>query len=74
MVLRDFLWSLQNLLGSWLNVLDVLLVAGIFFLILQLVRGTRAATLLRGIAVALLLLWSLSFLLNLRAFSWLLSR
>lgn len=73
-VLRDFLWSVQNLLGSWLNVLDVLLVAGIFFLILQLVRGTRAATLLRGIAVALLLLWSLSFLLNLRAFSWLLSR
>lgn len=74
MVVRDFLWSIQNLLGSWLNVLDLLLVAGIFFLILQLVRGTRAATLLRGMAVALLLLWSLSFLLNLRAFSWLLSR
>lgn len=74
MVIRDFLWSIQNLLGSWLNVLDVLLVASIFFVILQLVRGTRAATLLRGMAVALLLLWSLSFLLNLRAFSWLLSR
>lgn len=74
MVVRDFLWSIQNLLGSWLNVLDLLLVASIFFLILQLVRGTRAATLLRGMAVALLLLWALSFLLNLRAFSWLLSR
>ncbi len=71
---REILWATENLLSSWQNVLDVLLVAGIFFLILQLVRGTRAATLLRGFAIALLLLWSLSFLLNLRAFSWLLSR
>lgn len=74
MVLPELLWSIQNLFSSWLNVLDVLLVAGVFFLILQVVRGTRAATLLRGFAVALLLLWALSFLLNLRAFSWLLSR
>ncbi len=74
MVFRELLWSLENLFGSWLNVLDFLLVASIFFLILQMVRGTRAATLLRGMAVALLLLWLLSFLLNLRAFSWLLSR
>jgi len=72
--LREILWAVENLLGSWQNILDVLLVATIFFLILQMVRGTRAATLLRGIAVVLLILWMLSFLLNLRAFSWLLSR
>jgi diadenylate cyclase len=72
--LQEILWAVENLLGSWQNVLDVLLVAAVFFLILQLVRGTRAATLLRGIAVVLLILWMLSFLLNLRAFSWLLSR
>lgn len=74
MGLQEILWAIENLPANWQNVLDVLLVATIFFLILQLVRGTRAATLLRGIAVALLLLWTLSFLLNLRAFSWLLSR
>jgi diadenylate cyclase len=72
--LQEILWSIQNLTSSWQNVLDVLLVTSVFLLVLLLVRGTRAATLLRGIAIALLLLWSLSFLLNLRAFSWLLSR
>jgi diadenylate cyclase len=71
---REILWAVENLLSNWQNVLDVLLVALIFFLILRLVRGTRAATLLRGMAIVALLLWSLSFLLNLRAFSWLLSR
>ncbi len=74
MGLREILWAIENLLGSWQNILDVLLVAAIFFSILQMVRGTRAATLLRGIAVVLLILWMLSFLLSLRAFSWLLSR
>jgi diadenylate cyclase len=70
----DILWALQNLPRSWLNILDVLLVALVFFLILQWVRGTRAATVLRGIGIVLILVWSLSTLLNLQAFSWLLSR
>lgn len=74
MVLQEILWAVQNLPRSWQNVLDVLLVALVFFLILQAVRGTRAATLLRGIAIVLVMVWSLSFLLNLEAFSWLLSR
>jgi diadenylate cyclase len=72
--LQEILWAIQNLPRSWQNVLDVLLVGLIIFLILQLVRGTRAATLLRGIAIFLILVWALSALLNLRAFSWLLSR
>ncbi len=74
MGLQEILWAIQNLPRSWQNILDVLLVALVFFLILQLVRGTRAATLLRGIGIMLVLVWSLSFLLNLQAFSWLLSR
>lgn len=74
MGLTEILWALQSLPGNWLNVLDLLLVALVFFLILQWVRGTRAATLLRGIGVVLILVWSLSSLLNLQAFSWLLSR
>lgn len=74
MVLQEIIWAVQNLPRNWQNILDVLLVALVFFLILQAVRGTRAATLLRGIAVVLVMVWSLSFLLNLEAFSWLLSR
>ena len=74
MGLQEIVWSIENLLSNWQNVLDILLVASVFFLVLQLVRGTRAATLLRGIAIVLILVWMLSFLLNLRAFSWLLSR
>jgi diadenylate cyclase len=72
--LQEILWAIQNLPRNWQYILDVLLVASVFFLILQLVRGTRAASLLRGIGIVLFLLWSLSFLLNLQAFSWLLSR
>ncbi len=74
MGLQEILWALQNLPRSWQNILDLLLVASVFYAILQLVRGTRAATLLRGIGIVLILVWSLSFLLNLQAFSWLLSR
>jgi diadenylate cyclase len=72
--LREILWALENLPGSWQNVLDVLLVTLVFFLILQLVRGTRAATLLRGIGIVLVFVWLLSFIFELQAFSWLLSR
>lgn len=74
MGLQEILWALENLPRNWQNILDLLLVASVFFLILQLVRGTRAATLLRGIGIVLILVWTLSFLLNLQAFSWLLSR
>ncbi len=73
MGLQEILWALQNLPRNWQNVLDIFLVGAIFFLIFQIVRGTRAVTLLRGIAVVLVLVWALSFLLNLQAFSWLLS-
>jgi diadenylate cyclase len=51
----------------------VLLVALIIFVLFQLVRGTYAATLLRGIVILLVLVWLLSVLLNLRGFTWLLS-
>src|SRR5262245_24506433 len=74
MGLQEILWTLESLPGSWQNVLDILLVASVFFLILQLVKGTRAATLLRGIAIVIVLVWGLSAVLNLQAFSWLLSR
>lgn len=74
MGLQEIFWTIQNLPRDWNNFLDILLVGLFFFALLQAVRGTRAATLLRGIGVVLILLWALSAMLNLRAFSWLLSR
>lgn len=71
---QEIFWTIQSLSANWLNVLDVLLVALVFFLVLQMVRGTRAATLLRGMIVVLILVWTLSAVLNLQAFSWLLRR
>jgi diadenylate cyclase len=71
--MTDIIWILQNFPQDWHNVLDVLLVTLVFFLVFRMVRGTRAATLLRGIAILLVLVWALSTLLRLHAFSWLLS-
>jgi diadenylate cyclase len=72
--LQEILWTIESIPGSWQSFLDILLVSLVFFVIFQMVRGTRAATLLRGIAIVLILVWTLSTLLNLQAFSWLLSR
>jgi len=72
--IQELLWTIQNLPQNWQNILDVLLVAAMFFGALQLVRGERAATLLRGIAIVVVSVWVLSIVLNLTAFSWLLSR
>lgn len=74
MGLQEVLWTIQSFSRNWQNILDVLLVAVVFFMILHGVRGTRAATVLRGIAVLLILVWGLSAIFNLQAFSWLLSR
>jgi len=72
--LQEILWTIQNIPGDWRNLVDILLVAVIFFAALQLARGTRAATLLRGIALVLVAVWGLSTVLRLQAFSFLLSR
>lgn len=68
----DFLWTLQRI--GWVDVVDILLVAAIFFVILYLVRGTRAMTLLRGIILLIILLAILSTAFRLRAFGWLVDR
>ena len=72
--LREIGWAIENLLSRPENLLDLAIVSLVFFTILQLVRGTRAATLLRGIGIVLVLVWSLSFVLSLQAVGWLLSR
>ena len=71
--MTEIFWTLENLFQNPLrNLLDVGLVALLFFGILRLARGTRAVTLLRGVVVFLLLVTALSSVLRLRAFSWLL--
>lgn len=67
--LNDLLFIFQRL--NWLSVIDILLVALIFFILLYLVRDTQAMTLLRGALFIIVLLALLTTLVDLPAFSWL---
>jgi diadenylate cyclase len=55
-----------------LAILDLILVTGIIFFVINLVRGTQAVILLRGMIVLVIFIAVLSTLLPLPAFSWLL--
>ena len=57
---------------DWLSAVDILLVTLVIFSLLQLVRGTQAVVLLRGIIFLILAIALLTTFLKLRAFSWLL--
>lgn len=70
-LLTEISFFLQRL--DLLTVLDLLLVTGIFFLIINLVKGTQAVVLLRGMIFLIILMSLLTSLLPLPAFSWLLS-
>ncbi len=56
---------------TWLDVLDLLLVTAVFFIILQLLKGTQAVVLLRGVFLLIILIGLLTSLEVLPAFSWL---
>lgn len=58
---------------NWLSVLDILLVAAIFFVLLYSLRDTQAMSLLRGVIFLFVLLALLTSLVALPAFSWLIS-
>jgi diadenylate cyclase len=68
----NLLWYLERL--EWIDVLDILLVAFLFFWILYLVRGTRAVPLLRGAIFLIIVVVLLSGVIRLRAFAWLAER
>jgi diadenylate cyclase len=59
---------------TWTSVLDVLLVTLVFFMVLVLVRGTRAVQLLRGVILLVLLALSLTSAVSLPAFGWLIGK
>jgi diadenylate cyclase len=69
-LLGDFASYIQRL--SWLSILDILLVTAVLFVLLRLVRGTRAVVLLRGMVVLIVVLALITSLLPLPGFTWLL--
>ncbi len=70
--LLDYLFFLFERL-DWLSILDISLVASIFFVILLVLRDTQAIVLLRGGLLLIALLGVLTSLEVLPAFSWLVS-
>lgn len=59
--------------ANWLSVIDILLVATVVFLILYLLRDTKALVLLRGVLFLIVVISLLSSLRVLPASSWLVS-
>lgn len=57
--------------ANWLSILDILLVAAVVFLVLYLLRETKALVLLRGVLFLIVIISLLSSLRVLPAFSWL---
>ena len=69
--MADVLWLLSHI--QWIDVLDISLVATIFYLLLSVVQGTQAVQLLRGAVVVILIAFLVSQLLPLEGFRWLIS-
>ena len=69
--ISNLLFVFQRL--NWLSILDILLVAGIFFGLLYSLRDTQAMSLLRGMIFLFVLVALLTSLVALPAFSWLVS-
>lgn len=70
------MWELQWLIErlSWPDLVDIFLVALLFFAIFYALRGTRAVPLLRGITALLITLALLSRIVRLQALSWLVTQ
>ena len=68
-LLDQFLFILQRI--TWLSVLDIVLVALVFFVIFVMVSDTQAMVLLRGMILVIILLTVFTGILELSAFSWL---
>ncbi|NLV74266.1 MAG: TIGR00159 family protein [Chloroflexi bacterium] len=68
--MTDIIWVLSKL--EWANLVDILLVAVVIYLVLQLVRGTQAVQLIRGAILVALALTIIGSIARLTAFSWLL--
>ncbi|BBB47545.1 diadenylate cyclase CdaA [Pelolinea submarina] len=58
---------------DWLSLLDIILVSAIFYALLLLFKDTQAQTLLRGVIFLVIAISLVTTLINLPAFSWLIS-
>jgi diadenylate cyclase len=56
---------------TWLTILDIVLVAGIFYILFLVLQETQARSLMRGMVLLVILISLLTALANLPAFSWL---
>ncbi|MFZ5916792.1 MAG: diadenylate cyclase CdaA [Chloroflexota bacterium] len=65
----DILWVFSRF--DWVSLLDVFLVALVFYWLLYMLRGTQTEQLLRGVLILVLLVGLLSAIRPLRAFNWL---
>jgi diadenylate cyclase len=70
--LVDITWYLQRL-DVW-GLLDILLVALTFYLLLRLIRGTQGIQLVRGAVILVVAMILVASLLPFRAFSWLVEK
>lgn len=70
-LLSDILFLYQRL--TWVSLLDLFLVTLVFYTILMLVRDTQAVVLMRGVILLIILLSLLTSVVELPAFSWLVS-
>jgi len=68
--MSDIGWLISRAVQP-ISVLDILLVTALFYLMLVLVRGTRAESLLRGLTLLAVTVWLVGLFLPLAAFNWL---
>jgi diadenylate cyclase len=69
--LNDITFLFQRF--GWTDLLDIILVTAVFFILLMLLRDTEALVLLRGVFFIIVLLVVFTSLVELPAFSWLIS-
>jgi len=70
-IINNILFLFQRF--RWTDLLDIILVTAIFYSLLILLRDTEAMVLLRGVLFIIVLLGLFTSLINLPAFSWLIS-
>ena len=70
-LLNDISFLIQRF--RWTDLLDIVLVTAVFYIILLLLRDTEALVLLRGVFFIIILLVLFTSLVDLPAFSWLIS-
>ena len=69
--LNDILFLIQRF--GWTDFLDIILVSAIFYALLILLRDTEVLVLMRGVLLIIVLLGLLTSLVDLPAFSWMIS-